>query len=34
MELWATDHYLWIYKTVLEHPREIGRIISKYKLNP
>src|SRR5262249_4339312 len=24
MEFWATDHYTWIYKTVLERPRDIG----------
>jgi hypothetical protein len=34
MEFWTGDHYLWIYKTVLEHPREIGNVISKYKLTP
>lgn len=34
MEFWTGDHYLWIYKTVLEHPREIGRVVSKYKLIP
>jgi hypothetical protein len=34
MEFWATDHYTWIYKAVLEHPGDIGGIISKYKLIP
>ncbi|HEX6124366.1 MAG TPA: hypothetical protein VFZ23_03260, partial [Pyrinomonadaceae bacterium] len=34
MEFWATDHYTWIYKTVLERPREIGQIMFKYKLVP
>lgn len=34
MEFWATDHYTWIYKTVLEHPREIRDVIFKYKLSP
>ena len=34
MEFWATDHYTWIYKTVLERPRDIGNIAFKYKLVP
>jgi hypothetical protein len=34
MEFWATDHYTWVYKMVLERPREIGNVISKYKLIP
>ena len=34
MEFWTNDHYLWIYKTVLEHEREIRDVIFKYKLNP
>ena len=32
MEFWATDHYTWIYKTVLERPRDIGGILFKHKL--
>ena len=34
MEFWATDHYTWVYKTVLERPRDIGNIMFKYKLIP
>lgn len=34
MEFWATDHYTWIYKTVLERPRDIGNLMFKYKLVP
>jgi hypothetical protein len=34
MEFWATDHYTWIYKTVLERPRDIGNIVFKHKLVP
>lgn len=34
MEFWATDHYTWIYKTVLEHTRDIGNIVFKHKLVP
>jgi hypothetical protein len=34
MEFWANDHYTWIYKTVLERPRDIGSILFKYKLLP
>ena len=34
MEFWANDHYTWIYKTVLERPRDIGNIAFKHKLVP
>ena len=34
MEFWTTDHYTWIYKTVLERPRDIGQVMFKYKLIP
>ena len=34
MEFWATDHYTWIYKTVLERTRDIGNIVFKHKLIP
>ena len=34
MDFWATDHYTWIYKTVLEHTREIGNLALKHKLIP
>lgn len=34
MEFWATDHYTWIYKTVLERGREIGSLVRKHKLLP
>ena len=34
MEFWATDHYTWIYKTVLERARDIGNIVFKHKLVP
>ncbi len=34
MEFWATDHYTWIYKTVLEREREIGSLLRKHKLVP
>jgi len=32
MEFWTTDHYTWIYKTVLERARDIGGILFKHKL--
>lgn len=32
MQFWSTDHYTWIYKTVLERPRDIGTILIKHKL--
>ena len=34
MDFWATDHYTWVYKTVLERTREIGNIAFKHKLIP
>ena len=34
MEFWVNDHYTWIYKTVLERPRDIGNIAFKHKLIP
>ena len=34
IQFWTTDHYTWIYKTVLERPREIGQVLFKYKLVP
>ncbi len=34
MEFWASDHYTWVYKTVLERPRDIWKIASKYRLIP
>lgn len=34
MEFWATDHYTWIYKTILERARDIGGIALKHKLIP
>ena len=32
MEFWATDHYTWVYRTVLERPNDIARIMAKHKL--
>ena len=34
MDFWATDHYTWIYKTVLEREREVGSLARKHKLFP
>lgn len=34
MDFWATDHYTWIYKTVVERRRDIGNILIKHKLMP
>ena len=34
MDFWATDHYRWVYKTVLERTRDIGNIAFKHKLIP
>ena len=33
MDFWATDHYTWVYKTVLERQRDIAAVVSKHKLN-
>jgi hypothetical protein len=32
MDFWATDHYTWIYKTVVERRRDIGGILINHKL--
>lgn len=34
MDFWATDHYTWVYKTVLEREREIGALMRKHKMIP
>lgn len=34
IEFWSTDHYEWMYKTVLARGRDIGAIMFKYKLVP
>jgi len=34
MEFWSTDHYTWIYKTVLARSRDIGNILAKHQLIP
>lgn len=34
MEFWATDHYTWLYRTILDHTAEIGEIVRKHNLFP
>jgi hypothetical protein len=34
MDFWATDHYMWIYRTVRDRPRDIGEIMFKHRLVP
>ena len=34
IEFWSTDHYNWVYRTILERTRDIGNIAFKYKLVP
>ena len=34
MAFWATDHYTWIYRTVLERERDIGSLMRKHKMFP
>jgi hypothetical protein len=31
-EFWASDHYRWVYKTVLERTRDIGDIAFRHKI--
>jgi len=32
MDFWATDHYTWVYQTVVSRSRDIGRIMRDRKL--
>ncbi len=34
MAFWADDHYTWIYRTVMQRERDIGRILRKHDLIP
>ena len=34
MEFWATDHYTWLYRTILDHAPEVGEIARKHNLIP
>jgi hypothetical protein len=34
MDFWATDHYTWVYQTVVSRSRDIGRIMRDRKLMP
>jgi hypothetical protein len=34
MDFWATDHYTWVYQTVIARSREIGQIMRERKLMP
>jgi len=34
MDFWSTDHYRWVYRTVLERTRDIGNVALKHKLIP
>ncbi|HZS05037.1 MAG TPA: hypothetical protein VFD58_09405 [Blastocatellia bacterium] len=34
IEFWCTDHYTWIYRTVLEQDRKIGRLLYQNRLEP
>jgi hypothetical protein len=34
MEFWAHDHYTTLYRTVLDHSRQIGQIIRQHQLLP
>jgi len=34
MDFWATDHYTWVYQTVISRSRELGQIMRDRKLMP
>jgi hypothetical protein len=34
MDFWATDHYTWVYQTVIGRSREIGQVVRERKLMP
>lgn len=34
MEFWATDHYTWVYRTVLDRPRDIAAVVRNHGLIP
>lgn len=34
MEFWATDHYTWVYRTVLDRGDEIRKVLSARRLLP
>ena len=34
MDFWATDHYTWVYQTVIGRSREIGQVVRDRKLMP
>ena len=34
MDFWATDHYTWVYQTVISRSRDIGQIAREKKLIP
>jgi len=34
MDFWATDHYTWVYQTVISRSRDIGQILRDRKLIP
>lgn len=34
MDFWATNHYTWVYQTVLSRSRDIGQVIRDRKLIP
>ena len=34
MDFWSGDHYTWIYKEVLSHPRKVEKILKEHGLIP
>lgn len=34
MDFWATDHYTWVYQTIISRSRDVGQIVRDRKLIP
>ena len=34
MDFWATDHYTWVYQTIISRSRDVGQIMRDRKLIP
>ncbi len=34
IDFWTTDHYTWIYRTILERGRDLRGVLRKHGLNP
>ncbi|GAB2880157.1 hypothetical protein GCM10027277_56730 [Pseudoduganella ginsengisoli] len=34
MAFWSEDHYTWIYKEILKHPKKVGQVLKARRLDP